>query len=439
MSASQNPVIHPDENVLAAFAEQALTGAERESVLAHVSGCARCRDIVFLAQESAAQQETVQEVAVRPVRRRWLRWQSAAAGAWVLALVIGAALVWHRRENSPPRNQLALVRPAAPPAMKSSEKGSQAQPASAPATPVTPARQSRNGPMNEEMKAPEMRKKTTASREKSFVPAESESVTVAQSYIAPPAGAPEQQAAIATNELRSMPVPQNKAAPKQIDQATLQGAPAAAAPAPPPAPPPAPNAASNELAATNVPAVSRSRQLSAVSVNAESQQASVTPSLPQFTIRKGNLERLAAGGYRSLDLPAGTRARSVVSYANIVVVLTRQRTLYRSFDLGEHWLPVPAQWNGKPAELRLRTEAALSRLQKGREERRDYAADSLAAKTQAGVAGAIGSGAPHAAPQLAQPATKAASPPVPGVVFELTNSAGKRWLSRDGGQSWQPE
>jgi hypothetical protein len=40
---------HPDAGLLTAFAERSLAGHERESVLAHLAGCAECREVVTLA------------------------------------------------------------------------------------------------------------------------------------------------------------------------------------------------------------------------------------------------------------------------------------------------------------------------------------------------------------------------------------------------------
>jgi len=41
--------LHPDPNLLTAFAEQALSDRERTQVLDHLSRCADCRDVVVLA------------------------------------------------------------------------------------------------------------------------------------------------------------------------------------------------------------------------------------------------------------------------------------------------------------------------------------------------------------------------------------------------------
>src|SRR5260370_16806372 len=44
---------HPDADLLTAFAEQALSAAEREGVLQHLALCEDCRDVVALALPAA--------------------------------------------------------------------------------------------------------------------------------------------------------------------------------------------------------------------------------------------------------------------------------------------------------------------------------------------------------------------------------------------------
>jgi hypothetical protein len=46
---------HPDAESLNAFNEQALPAGEREQILVHLAGCDRCREIVFLARQGAAE------------------------------------------------------------------------------------------------------------------------------------------------------------------------------------------------------------------------------------------------------------------------------------------------------------------------------------------------------------------------------------------------
>lgn len=111
---------HPDADVLAAFAEQALSQAERDSVLGHLALCADCRDAVVLALPATepavavAKSEAVAvdtEVAFEPVserpRRNWfawadmrsfnLRWAALTAGVAVALFAVYVGL--GHREN----------------------------------------------------------------------------------------------------------------------------------------------------------------------------------------------------------------------------------------------------------------------------------------------------------------------------------------------------
>ncbi len=91
---------HPDADVLTAFAEQALSGAEREGVVRHLARCGDCREVVALSLppvEAVAQPEAAAEgVSARrsaDVSRAWfawpnLRWAALAAGVVVVASVL---------------------------------------------------------------------------------------------------------------------------------------------------------------------------------------------------------------------------------------------------------------------------------------------------------------------------------------------------------------
>ena len=95
--------MHPDAESLNAFAEQALGERERGQIVAHLAECGRCREVVFLAQEAAA--ERMPELAAvgygdrgaavgRPwFRNWWLVWAPTAA----LGAVVGLAFHVHLR------------------------------------------------------------------------------------------------------------------------------------------------------------------------------------------------------------------------------------------------------------------------------------------------------------------------------------------------------
>ena len=54
LRAAQPEQAHPEADLLTAFAEQALSAAERDSVLEHMARCGECREAVTLTLPSAA-------------------------------------------------------------------------------------------------------------------------------------------------------------------------------------------------------------------------------------------------------------------------------------------------------------------------------------------------------------------------------------------------
>lgn len=87
MSEQLQPGIHPDADSLNALMEGALPEHERQQCLAHLAECARCREIVFLAQEP-------QPAAPEPVRAR--RWWFAPLPVFAAAAVacVATVTVW---------------------------------------------------------------------------------------------------------------------------------------------------------------------------------------------------------------------------------------------------------------------------------------------------------------------------------------------------------
>ncbi len=95
---------HPDADLLTAFAEQALSAKERESVIEHLAFCGNCREALALANPDIAETEAVRAVAT-PAKliqekdaRNWrsafrfgwtsLHWAALAAGVMVAAAVL---------------------------------------------------------------------------------------------------------------------------------------------------------------------------------------------------------------------------------------------------------------------------------------------------------------------------------------------------------------
>src|SRR4029077_5710091 len=100
--------VHPDADLLSAFAEQALSATERDGVLQHLTLCGDCRDVVALALPAAdlASPQTAPQTshehgvrttvsqeaapALHKLSFAWptLRWAALAAGVVVAAAVL---------------------------------------------------------------------------------------------------------------------------------------------------------------------------------------------------------------------------------------------------------------------------------------------------------------------------------------------------------------
>src|SRR5579864_9016935 len=81
--------LHPDADVLTAFAERALPASERAVVTEHLARCGDCRNIIALALPATEGLEPAE--AIVGFRSRW-RWP-VLRGAAVVAGVIAVAAV----------------------------------------------------------------------------------------------------------------------------------------------------------------------------------------------------------------------------------------------------------------------------------------------------------------------------------------------------------
>lgn len=79
---------HPDADTLSAFAEQALSAADRIQVLGHLEGCGDCRDIVYLALPSGVESQQVLGITSRRTPSFALRWGTLAAMVAVVAVLV---------------------------------------------------------------------------------------------------------------------------------------------------------------------------------------------------------------------------------------------------------------------------------------------------------------------------------------------------------------
>ena len=110
---AQTPGIHPDPDLLAAFAEKSLNDRERVQVLQHLADCADCREVVLLATP-----EIKAAPSPSPTRSPWLSWPMLRWGALAACVVVvGAAVTLHydrRRSVEPYLTEQVPAAPAAP-------------------------------------------------------------------------------------------------------------------------------------------------------------------------------------------------------------------------------------------------------------------------------------------------------------------------------------
>jgi hypothetical protein len=128
MEQSERTMMHPDENLLAAFAERTLARSERERVLAHLSDCSACRDAVFLAQQAVPEPELQAGWQLRQSEPRAPRWRWAIVfTTGLLSAILIVASVMHRHPNNDAKTS--------PAQMAASEQSSAQAPTPMPSAP----------------------------------------------------------------------------------------------------------------------------------------------------------------------------------------------------------------------------------------------------------------------------------------------------------------
>ena len=110
---------HPDSNLLAAFAEQALPDRERAPILLHLARCADCRDVLALA---APPGDSVTDALDTTRHVRVFRWSILRWGAVAACVVIVGSAVLMKRASMLRMQSSKIV------AMRSEEVADQDQP-----------------------------------------------------------------------------------------------------------------------------------------------------------------------------------------------------------------------------------------------------------------------------------------------------------------------
>ena len=107
------PGVHPDPDLLTAFAEKSLNDGERARVLQHLVECANCREVLSLAIPGIQP-----ALSPGPERSRWLSWPVLRWGALAACVVVVSAAVTLHYEHREPMPSVAEKLPAAPAELK---------------------------------------------------------------------------------------------------------------------------------------------------------------------------------------------------------------------------------------------------------------------------------------------------------------------------------
>jgi hypothetical protein len=357
---------HPDAETLTAFVEQSLSADLREHVLAHLSACARCREVAFLAQHAAeAESATPAAPARTPAQKSggwWLggwRWAWVSVGAF--GVLVAIATVLHVR-HAKTETQMAQngaesksLRPASEtPVVAEERPASPGQGRRAERTVPQGAR--RNASVQHENGALEaVKEKGVAKKSKMAVGADAPPIAVqpglaggsmhgamiVRSQGRLPGGLMANQpqpSEMQQNLIRQNPLPQqnlfqSRQNPNEPlrDQRVISGL--------------APASASET-----------------VTVEAQAAKAKPAPAAPRppdrlsygavAAVSDRNLE-VSSGATMQLKLaakvalPNGAQALSVASGAGRTVAVDTSGALFLSEDQGKHWTPVATQWTGR--------------------------------------------------------------------------------------------
>lgn len=112
LQATAKAGVHPDPDLLTAFAEKSLNERERAQVLQHLGQCADCRNVVSLAMP-----EVDLAPSTIPARSPWLTWPVLRWGALAACVVVVSAAVtlhYERRPDLAPAIAEKASAPAAP-------------------------------------------------------------------------------------------------------------------------------------------------------------------------------------------------------------------------------------------------------------------------------------------------------------------------------------
>jgi Putative zinc-finger len=416
MDSGMSKLDHLDENLLAAFAEDALMPQERQLVLQHLATCQRCRETAFLTQD-AAPENLLRESSQRkgstlvqpPARPSWWRplWTTGLFAAMLIATLI-AVLSNKRHQHSPTRrDQIASIETKPLEVSKaSSSMGGNAQ------TSAVPLAAKAQGP----------KKRSFESRGKSHHERLSAPATVE------PAGTADNLLTLRTPVPNAFPR-QPQAQQQSEHFASVHGAGAShivgGIAAARNAPALATNASAASASAVAGTALARGSTVAVAASPAPLIQGSgprypflgqgaaalVQPKIV-FRIDSGIVNRCEGVSCTPVPPPNALPVVSVAFSGESLVALDANGDLFASSNSGTGWEAVATQWAGKARSVQLGGQLL----------------EPASTLMQSGVSGSFLSATRPASPTRQTPATP---------IFELTTEDGRIWQSVDLGKTWR--
>src|SRR3989441_12076182 len=111
LQATAKAGVHPDPDLLTAFAEKSLGERERPQMLEHLAQCADCREVVSLA---IPELQPAQSASAGLAKSPWLRWPVLRWGALAACVVVVGAAVTLRHQKREGVGTLGALRQEAP-------------------------------------------------------------------------------------------------------------------------------------------------------------------------------------------------------------------------------------------------------------------------------------------------------------------------------------
>ena len=396
--------LHPDADQLAAFVERALTEAEHRQTLAHIAACSRCRQIVYLSQETSAELDSAASAipslpaalfATKGSHLPWFRdWRFAWIGGPALAvalLLVVSQSRWQRLRSTGPTTTASL-----------SSAIEQQVPVSTPAPPA-PEPQSNNRSIKRKSEQYASAKLTAAASTGAHdvfpLPAPAMPEHLAQG----PAGS-ENNPGMVSGMDSGIAASAGRGSQQQNAAPSMSAASAAG------------QSQQRETAPTgqNANIAIGGQLLRQNSMNKVMSARAASP--PNETVGVAGAAGVAAsvpnslGGARwstaTIKLPNGQLAVSTAAAPPRMLAIDAAGNLFLSVDAGAHWQSVPSQWTGHAVTLRYR----------GKSDR-----------TVAAFGGAAGGGVARRSASGAAPAAEPSAS-----TFELVTDEGKVWSSGDG-------